>query len=110
MKTALALKITHITRYAPVNEIVLNFTRFWRFRPAKVKIIGAAEGSIMAIIINDHMIKTAIMFAADHTEVIGIISMARVFFMSNAAQARKIHPASDVTSNRLKVTDSVFTD
>jgi len=109
MKTAPALKITHITRYAPVNEIVLNFTRFWRFRPAKVKIIGAAEGSIMAIIINDHMIKTAIMFAADHTEVIGIISMARVFFMSNAAQARKIHPASDVTNNRLKVTDSVFT-
>ena len=63
----------------------------------------------MAIIINDHMMKTAIMFAADHTEVIGIISMARVFFMSNAAQARKIHPASDVTNNRLKVTDSVFT-
>ena len=63
----------------------------------------------MAIIINDHMIKTAIMFAADHTEVIGIISMAKVFFMSNADQARKIHPTSDVTNNRLKVTDSVFT-
>ena len=109
MKTAPVLKINHSTRYAPVNEIVLNFTRCWRFRPAKVKIIGAAEGSIMAIIINDHMIKTAIMFAADHTEVIGIISMVRVFFMFNAAQARKIHPASDVTTNRLKVTDSVFT-
>ena len=109
MKTAPALKITHITRYAPVNEIVLNFTRVWRFRPANVKIIGTAEGSIMAIIINDHMIKTAIMFAADHTEVIGIISMARVFVTSNAAHARKIHPASDTTTNRLKVTDSVFT-
>ena len=109
MKTAPALKITHITRYAPVNEIVLNFTRFWRFRPAKVKIIGAAEGSIMAIIINDHMMKTAIMFAADHTEVMGIISMARGFVMYNAAHARKTHPASDVNTSRLKVTDSVFT-
>ena len=87
----------------------MNLTRFWRFRPAKVKIIGAAEGSIMAIIINDHMMKTAIMFAADHTEVIGIINIARGFFMSNAAHARKIHPASDVTTSRLKVTDSVFT-
>ena len=109
MKTAPALKITHITRYAPVNEIVLNFTLFWRFRPAKVKIIGAAEGSIMAIIINDHMMKTAIMFDADHTEVMGIISMARGFVMSNAAHARKIHPATDVNTSRLKVTDSVFT-
>ena len=87
MKTAPALKITHITRYALVNEIVLNFTRFWRFRPANVKIIGVAEGSIMAIIINDHIIKTAIMFAADHTEVIGIISIARGFVMSNAVHA-----------------------
>ena len=87
MKTAPALKITHIIRYAPVNEIVQNFIRFWRFRPLKVKIIGAAEGSIMAIIINDHMMKTAIMFAADHTEVIGIISIARGFVMSNAAHA-----------------------
>ena len=26
MKTAPALKINHITRYAPVNDIVLNFT------------------------------------------------------------------------------------
>ncbi len=109
MKTAPVLKINHITRYAPVNEIVLNFTLFWRFRPAKVKIIGAAEGSIMAIIINDHMMKTAIMFAADHTEVMGIISMARGFVMSNAAHARKIHPASDINTSRLKVTDSVFT-
>jgi len=109
MKTAPALKITHITRYAPVNEIVLNFTRFWRFRPANVKIIGAAEGSIMAIIINDHMIKTAIMFAVDHTEDIGIISIARGVVLSNAVHARKIHPASDVTTSRLKVTDSVFT-
>ena len=63
----------------------------------------------MAIIINDHMIKTAIMFAADHTEVMGIISMARGFVMSNAAHARKIHPATDVNTSRLKVTDSVFT-
>ena len=63
----------------------------------------------MAIIINDHMMKTAIMFAADHTEVMGIISIARGFVMSNAAHARKIHPASDVTTSRLKVTDSVFT-
>ena len=109
MKTAPALKITHITRYAPVNEIVLNFNRFCRFRAANVKIIGMAEGSIMAIIINDHMIKTAIMFAADHTEVIGIISMARGFVMSNAAHAMKIHPVSDVNTSRLKVTDSVFT-
>ena len=109
MKTAPALKITHITRYAPVNEIVLNFTRFWRFRPAKVKIIGAAEGSIMAIIINDHMKKTAIMFAVDHTEVIGIISIANGFVMSNAAHARKIHPARDVNASKLNVTDSVFT-
>ena len=109
MKTAPALKITHITRYAPVNEIVLNFTLFWRFRPAKVKIIGAAEGSIMAIIINDHMMKTAIMFAVDHTEFMGIISMASGFVMSNAAHARKIQPASDINNSRLKVTDSVFT-
>ena len=108
INTALVLKKNHITRYAVVNEIVLNFTLFWRFRPAKVKIIGAAEGSIMAIIINDHMMKTAIMFAADHTEVMGIISMARGFVMSNAAHARKIHPASDVNTSRLKVTDSVF--
>ena len=63
----------------------------------------------MAIIINDHMIKTAIMFATDHTEVIGIISMVRGFAMSNAAHAKKIHPASDVTTSRLKVTDTVFT-
>ena len=63
----------------------------------------------MAIIINDHMMKTAIMFAADHTEVMGIISMARGFVMSNAAHARKIHPASDINTSRLKVTDSVFT-
>ena len=108
MKTAPVLKITHITRYAPVNEIVLNFTLFWRFRPAKVKIIGAAEGSIMAIIINDHMMKTAIMFAVDHTEVMGIISMARGFVMFNAAHARKIHPASDINTSRLNVNDSVL--
>ena len=63
----------------------------------------------MAIIINDHMMKTAIKFVADHTEVMGIISMARGFVMSNAAHARKIHPASDVNTRRLKVTDSVFT-
>ena len=100
MVTAPALKITHITRYAPVNDIVLNFIRFWRFRPAKVKIIGAAEGSIMAIIINDLMMKTAIMFAADHTEVIGIISIASGVVMSNAAHARNIHPASDVNISR----------
>jgi len=109
MKTAPALKINHITRYAPVNDIVLNFTRFWRFRLAKVKINGAAEGSIMAIIINVHMMKTAIMFAADHTEVIGIISIASGFVMSNAAHARKIHPATDVNTSKLNVTDSVFT-
>ena len=106
MKPAPVLKITHFTRYAPVNEIVLNFTLFCRFSPAKVKIIGTAEGSIMAIIINDHMMKTAIMFTADHTEVMGIISMAKGFVMSNAAQASKIHPASDFTTSRLKVTDS----
>ena len=63
----------------------------------------------MAIIINDHIMKTAIMFAADHNEVIGIISIASGFVMSNAAHARKIHPASDVNISRLKVTDSVFT-
>ena len=63
----------------------------------------------MAIIINDHMMKTAIIFAAHHTEVMGIISVARGFVMSNAAHARKIHPASDVTTSRVKVTDSVFT-
>ena len=63
----------------------------------------------MAIIINDHMKKTAIMFAVDHTEVIGIISIASGFVMSNAAHARKIHPAIDVNISRLKVTDSVFT-
>ena len=63
----------------------------------------------MATIINDHMMKTAIMFVADQKDVIGIISMARGFVMSNAAHARKIHPASDVTARRLKVTDSVFT-
>ena len=62
----------------------------------------------MAIIINDHMIKTAIMFASDHTEVIGIISMARGFVMSNAAHARKIHPARVVNASKLNVTDSVF--
>ena len=108
MKTAPVLKINHITRYAPVNEIVLNFTLFWRLRPAKVKIIGTAEGSIMAIIINDHMMETAIIFAVDHTEVIGIISMARGFVMSNATHASKIHPDSYVNTNRLKVTDSVL--
>ena len=107
--TAPTLKIIHITRYAPVNEIVLNFTLFCRFSPAKVKIIGTAEGSIMAIIINDHMMKTAIMFTADHTEVMGIISMAKGFVMSNAAHARKIHPANDINTRRLKVNDSVFT-
>ena len=48
------------------------------------------------------------MFAADHTEVMGIISIARGFVMSNAAQARKIHPASDVSTSMLKVTDSVL--
>mgnify|MGYP004326824535 CR=1 FL=1 len=63
----------------------------------------------MAIIINDHIMKTAIMFAADHTEVIGIISIASGFVMSNAAHARNIHPTSDVNISRLKVTDSVFT-
>ena len=103
------LKIIHITRYAPVNDIVLNFILLWRLKPAKVKIIGAAEGSIIAIIINDHMMKIAIMFAAVHAEDMGIISNARGFVMSNAAHARKIHPASDVTTSRLKVTDSVFT-
>ena len=108
MKIAPVLKINHITRYAPVNEIVLNFTLFWRFRPAKVNIIGTAEGSIMAIIINDQMMETAIIFAVDHTEVMGIISMARGFVMSNAAHARKTHPASDVNTSRLKVTDSVL--
>ena len=108
MKTPPVLKIIHITRYAPVNEIVLNLTLFWRFRPAKVKIIGKAEGSIMAIIINDHMMETAIIFAVDHTEFMGIISMARGFVMSSAAHARKIHPASDVNNRRLKVTDSVL--
>ena len=63
----------------------------------------------MAIIINNHMMKTAIMFAADHTDVTGIISIARGFVMSNAAHARKIHPASDVHTSKLNVTDSVFT-
>ena len=62
----------------------------------------------MAIIINDHMMETAIIFAVDHTEVLGIISMARGFVMSNADHARKIHPASDVNTSRLKVTDSVL--
>ena len=62
----------------------------------------------MAIIINDHMTETAITFAVDHTEVMGIISIARGFVMSNAAHARKIHPASDVNTSRLKVTDSVL--
>ena len=63
----------------------------------------------MAIIINDHMMKTAIMFAVDHIEVIGIISIARGFVMSNAAHARKTHPAREVKKSRLKVTDSDFT-
>ena len=62
----------------------------------------------MAIIINDHMMKTAIMFAADHTEVMGIISMAKGFVMSNAAHARKIQPASDTSTSRFSVADSVF--
>ena len=84
MQTAPVLKINHITRYAPVNEIVLNITLFRRSRPAKINIIGTAEGSIMAIIINDHMMKTAIIFAVDHKEFMGIISMARGFVMPNA--------------------------
>ena len=107
--TAPMLKIIHITRYAPVNDIVLNFILFWRLKPTKVNIIGAAEGSIIAIIINDHMMKIAIMFAADHREDMGIISIARGFFMSNAAHARNTHPAREVKISRLKVTDSDFT-
>ena len=109
MKTAPPLKIIHITRYAPVNEIVLNFTLFCLFKPAKVKIIGAAEGSIMAIIINDHMMKTAIIFAGDHRDDMGTISIARGFFMSNAAHARKSQPAREAKIIRLKVADSDFT-
>ena len=70
--------------------------------------MGAAEGSIIAIIIIDHMMKTAIKFAADHAEVIGIMSIASGFVMSSAAHARKNHPASDVNISRLKVADSVF--
>ena len=62
----------------------------------------------MAIIINDHMMKTAIMFAADHTELMGIIIMARGCVMSNAAHARKNHPAKEVKIRRLKVSDSDF--
>ena len=62
----------------------------------------------MAIIINDHIMKTAIMFTNDHTEVMGIISIARGFVMSNAAHARKIHPVSDVNNRRLKTIDSVL--
>ena len=95
-------------RYAPVKDIVQNFTLLFRFKPAKVMIIGTAEGSIMAIIINDHIMKIEIMFAADHADVIGIISIAIGCDMSNAAQARKIHPKSEVNMSRLKVTDSVF--
>ena len=109
IKTAPTLKITHITRYAAVNDIVLKFTRIWRFRLAKVKTIGAAEGSIMAIIINDHIMKTAIMFAADHRDDMGIISIARGFVMSNAAHARKTHPTREAKTSRLKVSDSDFT-
>ena len=107
--TAPTLKIIHITRYAPVNDIVLNFILFLRLKPAKVKIIGAAEGSIIAIIINDHMMKTAIMFAADHWDDMGIISIAKGFVMSNAAHARNTHPTREVKISRLKVTDSDFT-
>ena len=62
----------------------------------------------MAIIINDHIIKTAIMFATNYMEVIGIISIARELVLSNAAHARKIHPARDVNASKLNVTDSVF--
>ena len=106
--TAPKLNINHITRFTPVNDIVLNFILFHRLKPAKVKIIGAAEVSIIAIIINDHMMKIAIMFAADHREDMGIISIARGFFMSNAAHARNTHPAREVKISRLKVTDSDF--
>ena len=63
----------------------------------------------MAIIIIDHIMKTAIMFAADHREDIGIISIARGFVMSNAAHARKNHPAREAKIRRLKVSDSDFT-
>ena len=63
----------------------------------------------MAIIINDHMMKIAIMFAAVHMEDMGIISIARGFVMSNAAHARNIHPTREVKISRLKVTDSDFT-
>ena len=77
-----------------------NFTLFFRFKPAKVKIIGAAEGSIMAIIINDHIKKIAIIFADDHNEVIGIISFANGCDMSNAAHAKKNQHANDIKTNR----------
>ena len=98
-----------MTKYAPVNEIVRNFSPFLRFKLANIRIIGAADGNIIAIIINDHIMKTAIKFSVVQSEVAGIISMASGFVMSNAAHARKIQPTIDVNTSRLKVTDSAFT-
>ena len=62
----------------------------------------------MAIIISDHMMKTEIILANDHAGVIGIMSFAKGFVMFNADHTRKIHPARDVNTSRLNVTDSDF--
>ena len=83
----------HNARYAATKRSVLVRSLRLSFSAAKQRIIGAAEGSIIAAIIAAHMMKTASQFAADHAD-IGIVSCASGLCMLVAPHSRKSQPPS----------------
>ena len=66
------------------------------FSAAKQRIIGAAEGSIIAAIITAHMMKTASQLGTDHAD-IGMVSCASGLCMLVAPHSRRSQPPSVAT-------------
>ena len=93
---AAPLNPVHNARYAATKRSVLVRSLRLSFSAAKQRIIGAAEGSIIAAIMTAHMMKTASQFANDHSD-IGMVSCATGVCMFMAPHRRRSQPPSVAT-------------